>query len=105
MSQIEATPPATPFPKECLHGIRLTGYCWQCDAEEGGANGRWVGEDLWWDIGKESISDSDLRVWVRQHLPEDSLFSRVGDCLVAYHFRAYANRRRAISEYMRTLKW
>jgi hypothetical protein len=35
--------------------------------------GRWVGKDLWWDIGEESISDADLRKWVWNNLRSRSL--------------------------------
>jgi len=67
--------------------------------------GRWVGEKLWWDIGDESISDEDLRRWVWNNLPEDSLFRYVGTCILAYHTRAYANRRQAIAEYLKNMEW
>ena len=68
---------------------------------EQSAKGRWVGEKLWWDIGDESISDADLRKWIWNNFPEDSLYRHVGPCIVAYHVRAYANRRQAIQEYMK----
>ena len=65
------------------------------------AKGRWVGDSLWWDIGDESISDSDLRKWVWNNFPEDSVFRYIGPTIVAYHTRAYANRRKAIAEHMK----
>lgn len=69
--------------------------------ETGTAKGRWVGETLYWDIGDETIIDADLRKWVWMNLPEDSLFRHVGTCVLGYHTKAYANRRRAIAEFMK----
>lgn len=69
--------------------------------EKVSARGRWLGDKLWWDINEESISDADLRKWVWNSLPEDSLFRHVGATIVDYHTRAYANRRKAIAEHMK----
>lgn len=71
---------------------------------EGEACGRWVGDQLWWDIHGETISDEKLRHWIADNLPDSGFRSTAGG-IVAYHTRAYANRRQAISAFMRTLKW
>lgn len=68
---------------------------------DGSAVGRWVGETLYWDIDGETIDDKSLRQWCYHNLPEDSAFRQVGTCILAYHTKAYANRRRAISEFMK----
>lgn len=65
--------------------------------------GRWVGQEHYWDIGDETVSDTDLRRWCRENLSD--CWSSTAGGIVAFHTRAYANRRRAISEFMKTLKW
>lgn len=67
--------------------------------------GRFYGEEIHWHIGRETISDTDLRQWVRNHFPEDSRWRDTSGGIVAYHTRAYANRRQAITDFMRTVKW
>jgi hypothetical protein len=67
--------------------------------------GRWVGEALYWDINGETITEEALRQWCWDNLPEDSLFRSKAGITVAYHTRAWANRRRAIGDMMRTLTW
>lgn len=73
------------------------------DAPNPEARGRHVGSELFWKIGDEDISDSDLRRWCRENLSDCWQSGDTG--IVAFHTRAYANRRRALSEFMRRLKW
>jgi len=69
------------------------------------AKGRWVGETLYWDINGETITEEALRQWCWDNLPEDSLFRSKAGITVAYHTRAWANRRCAIDAMMRSLEW
>lgn len=64
------------------------------------ACGRWVGQTMYWDIGDETISADDFKRWIRQNMPEswDS-----HQHVVAYHTIAFANRRAAFSEFMKTV--
>jgi hypothetical protein len=63
------------------------------------AVGRWVGEDLWWDIEGESISDHELKRWCYLNLPEPWNSCITG--IVNYHTAAYKHRRDAIREYLK----
>lgn len=66
-------------------------------AHQVNAKGRWVGEDLYWDIDGETISDAELKRWCRANLPEQWTRS---DVIVNYHISAYKHRRDAIKAYM-----
>lgn len=81
----------------------LTGQ--EINASDVSACGHFVGNTLYWDINGESVSDDDLRRWIRNHFPEDSSWGSTACGIVAYHTVAYANRRRAISDLMKTVKW
>lgn len=55
------------------------------------ARGFWKGDDLWWRIGDEEISDKDLQRWVWQNI--DGVMKYV-DVIRKFHVDAYANRAR-----------
>jgi hypothetical protein len=65
--------------------------------------GHQVNGKLYWKIGEEDVSDEHLRQWIRENL--DACWKSTDGGIVSYHTRAYANRRRAIGNFMRTLKW
>jgi len=77
----------------------------QADGTNPQAFGRFVGDEIVYNIGDEQISDRDLRQWVNDHFPESSQWRDTSGGIVSYHIRAYANRRRAIADFMETLKW
>lgn len=33
------------------------------------ATGFWVGDELHWKIGEETVSDRDLQIWIRANMP------------------------------------
>lgn len=33
------------------------------------AKGFWIGDDLHWQIGEETVSDRDLQIWIRANMP------------------------------------
>lgn len=55
------------------------------------ARGFWKGDDLWWKIDGEEVSDKDLRRWVWHNI--DGMMKYV-DVIRQLHVDAYANRAR-----------
>jgi hypothetical protein len=55
------------------------------------ARGIWKGDDLWWRIGDEEISDRDLRRWAYHNMKGIGRY--VGVCVLKMHVDAYANRK------------
>ena len=54
--------------------------------------GFWKGDDLWWRIGAEEISDRGLRTWVYHNMR--GVDRHVGTCVLKMHTDAYANRQK-----------
>lgn len=68
-------------------------------AEVVNAVGRYVGDDLWWDIDGESISDKSLRDWCRLTLPD--WWNTCNSGILNYHCAAFKHRRDALREYLK----
>lgn len=74
-------------------------------APEVQACGRIIGGEQYWDINGETVSEADLRKWICQSFPEDSCWHSANTGIVTYHVVAYAHRRRALHEFMKTVQW
>lgn len=77
----------------------------EINASDVKACGAIVGGEQYWDIEGERISEDELRRWIVSHLPEGSCWANGHTMIVTYHVVAYAHRRRAISDFMKTVNW
>lgn len=87
-----------PMTRSCfLHGDHAEENCPKCEKRAEKASGEptctseWRGQDLWWCINGDWISDQNLRSWCYNNMGEDNP-SRYADCIRQCHIVAYANR-------------